>query len=120
MDFIREAGLAVYLVLVAGVLSTVWAVQYARERNPQTLTRLIVLSLLTLMCGAFATATGLQASVYGLSRTPEKWLFLIGLREALNNFVLALGFVIVNLLLMVVLPDRKGARPALGRLAERA
>lgn len=58
------------------------------------------------MFGTFGTATGLQAALATIGREPEKWRFLVGLQEALNNFVLSLGFVIVDLLLLAVLPGR--------------
>jgi hypothetical protein len=110
MDFIRDAGVGVYPVLVSGVLSVAWAVQYARTREPDALSKLVMLGLLTLVFGALGTLTGLQVSVRYIAAIPEKWLFLVGLREALNNVVLALGCVALDLLVLAFTPRKPAAR----------
>jgi hypothetical protein len=96
-----------------------WAAQYARTRDPDKLWRLIVLGLLTVVLGLLGTATGLQASVRYIHDIPAKWMFLIGLREALNNFVLALCFVSIDLLVLAFTPRRAAAtrvlQPAAGK-----
>ncbi|HKU39999.1 MAG TPA: hypothetical protein VJR89_17685 [Polyangiales bacterium] len=115
MEFIREAGVSVYPVLVAGVVSLAWAARYARARAPDDLSKLMLLAALTLVLGALGTATGLQASVRTIASVPEKWMFLIGLREALNNLVLALAFVSLDLIVLAFVPaGPKAPQDALG------
>lgn len=112
MDFIRDAGVVVYPVLVTGLVSIGFAARYARGRDPEDLAKLIVLALLCLSFGALGTATGLQASVHSIAATTDKWVYLIGLREALNNLVLALCFAIVDLLVLAVAPRRRSEQQA--------
>jgi hypothetical protein len=111
MEFLREAGFCVYPLLACGVLSARWAALYARGREPEQRLRWLALMGLTLAFGALGTVTGLQASVVYITTTPDKWLFLVGLRESLNNGALALGFVILDLVLLLAVPRR--AQPAL-------
>jgi hypothetical protein len=111
MDLIREAGFPVYPLLIAGILSIRWAVLYARSREPEHRFKWLGLTALTLCFGLFGSALGLQASVQYISSTPEKWLFLIGLRESLHNTTLALGFVILDLLILLLVPRRAKPQP---------
>lgn len=108
MDIFREAGFAVYPILVFGVLSLRWAGQYARGRDGEARFRWLVVLGLTLAFGVLGSATGLQASVQYITTTPDKWLFLVGLRESLHNLSLAVIFAIADLLLLLLVP-RAGA-----------
>ena len=112
MEMIREAGVFVYGVLVFGALSVGWAVTYARTRDAEQRFRWLVLTSLAVAFGVLGSALGLQASVQYITTTPDKWLFLVGLRESLHNLSLALGFVILDLLLLLAVPRESAAATA--------
>jgi len=109
MSYIREAGFAAYPLLVCGLLSLRWAAAYARSGDSQQRTRWLGLLGLTVAFGLLGTVTGLQASASYVAMTPDKWLFLVGLRESLNNSALALAFVIIDLVLLLAIPRRAAA-----------
>lgn len=52
-----------------------------------------LLLALTMMAGLFGTALGVQVSAEHIGEVDadERWIFLLGLRESLNNIVAALG-----------------------------
>lgn len=120
LEFIREAGWGIFPVLIFGALSLGAAVQYVRTRSAEWLALLCALSVLTLLAGALGTATGLQASAryIGDVSLDEKWIFLIGLRESLNNATAALVIVTVDALLVCVALARAiGSPPTRAALA---
>ena len=102
LDFIREAGWGIFPVMFFGALSLGVSVQYVRTRRGDLLALLCGLSVLTLLAGALGTVTGLQASAnyIGNVELDEKWVFLIGLRESLNNAVASLVIVGVDAMLV--------------------
>jgi hypothetical protein len=104
LEFIREAGWGIFPVLIFGAVSLAAAVQYVRTHDRYWLALLCALAVLTLLAGALGTATGLQASAryIGDVALDEKWIFLVGLRESLNNATAALVIVTVDALLVCI------------------
>ncbi len=97
-DFIHEAGWGIFPVLIFGSASLVAAIGYARTARRDVLNVLLALGVLTCLFGLLGTATGLQASaryIHAVS-LEEKWIFLVGLRESLNNLVGALLIVCID------------------------
>ena len=101
---LNEAGVIVYAVLVAGILSVAYAWQYARSRDPDKLLRWCSLAALAFAFGLLGSVAGVQASVQYISTIPDRWLFLIGLRESLHNTSIALTFIIIDLLVLLCVP----------------
>ena len=112
MDILREAGFYIYGVIIFGVLSARWAFIFARTRDQEQLYRWLCLLGLTLAVGVLGSVAGLQAAARHVTDIPEKWLVIVGLREALHNFGMALCFTIVDLLLLLVVPRLDTAQPA--------
>lgn len=105
-DVLNEAGVFVYAVLAAGILSIAYAWQYARSRDPEKLWRWCCLTALAFAFGLLGSVAGVQASVQYISihSDSERWLFLIGLRESLHNTSIALVFIIIDLLVLLCVP----------------
>lgn len=101
MTMILEAGVFAYGILVFGTLSLRWAVKYARQRTVAPRFRLLILMSLTAAFGLLGCAAGVQASVQSIATAADRWLFLVGLRESLHNLILAGGFIICDLLLLL-------------------
>lgn len=112
MEIIREAGFYIYGVIVFGVLSARYAISYARTRDAEQRFRWLCLVALTLAVGVLGSVAGLQAAAKYISTTPDKWLVLVGLREALHNTGMALCFTILDLLLLLFVPRRNNTLPA--------
>ena len=96
--FISEAGFGIWPVILFGVASLGFAAKFVWSRDKNTFYALLGSALLTLFAGALGTFIGLQAAAQYIANTSEKWLFIVGLREALNNMTLALGVVMVDAL----------------------
>lgn len=112
--FLHEAGFPIWFVLALGITSLLCAARYARDGQARALYAVAGLALATLLAGALGTTVGLQASVRYIHALDEKWLFLIGLREALNNLVMALCFVLIDVLVVTLRLLRRGpGSPAL-------
>jgi hypothetical protein len=103
VEFIRDAGFGIWPVLIFGLATLIAA---ARQALTPTTTRVITtvwLMALTLVAGALGTAVGVQTSGRALLQVApdERWIFFIGLQEALNNLVAALVIAAVSLLLLL-------------------
>lgn len=96
--FILEAGWGIWPVIVFGLLSLGYAAKFVRTREQNAFYALLGTAVLTLLAGALGTFTGLQTAAQYIVNTSEKWLFIVGLREALNNMILALLVVVVDAL----------------------
>jgi hypothetical protein len=122
LDFIREAGWGIFPVLIFGSLSLGVSVQYVRTRRRDVLALLCALSVLTLLAGALGTVTGLQTSARYIGNVAfeEKWIFLVGLRESLNNATAALIIVAVDAMLVCLALARSLGSPPHAELAPSA
>ena len=95
-DFIVEAGWGIWTLIGFGLASLGFAAKFVRTRERNAFYALLGTAALTLLAGALGTFVGLQAAAQYITHTSEKWLFLVGLREALNNMILALVLVAVD------------------------
>ncbi len=97
-DFIVEGGIGIYPVIVFGLAAIALAVRYARSPQKGDLALLAGVGIATLLLGSLGTVVGIQASAGFIHATPEKWLFLVGLKESLNVLVTALVAVTLEVL----------------------
>jgi len=90
--FLQEAGWGIWPVLFFGATALVAVVGYVRAPGRARGLLTALLGVLTLVAGGLGTATGLQATcVHVAAGAPvDRWQFVIGLRESLNNLVAAL------------------------------
>jgi len=90
-EILREAGWGAWPVMLFGVTSLLLAAWYAVKPQRRFLPLIIGFGIATILAGFLGTMTGLQHAVSGLHEvTPDRrWIFLIGLKEALHNLVMA-------------------------------
>ena len=99
-DFILEAGWGIWPVIVFGAISLALSVRYTFRPQRDLLLLVIGFSIATLLLGALGFATGVQASATFAEHTANaRWMFVVGLRESLNNVVASLVVVATNVLL---------------------
>lgn len=119
MEFIREAGWGIYPVLAFGLAALIVAArQIGAPRAGRTTTAGLLMAL-TLAAGGLGTATGLKTSASHIHEVAfaEKWIFLVGLSESLNNMVAALVLITLALLALLFAHLRHDAAPALASSA---
>ena len=104
MELLQEAGYGVWLVLAAGVVATVLGARFAVRAQREGLPLVVACIAATLLAGCLATAVGVQVSAAHLGEVPDggRWIFLLGVREAMQNLVLALGFSFVSTIAITV------------------
>lgn len=122
MNIIREAGWGIWPVLGFGLWAlvvAVWNYFAPREGNVKTVGFLVAL---TLVAGMLGTALGVQVSAEHIGEVApdERWIFLLGLKESLQNMVVA-SVLSVLCLLALLLTHLRAARPsAVAGFARRA
>jgi hypothetical protein len=102
--YIREAGWGIWPVFLFSLLSLGVSIYYLLKPKRGILPLVIGLSITTLIAGCLGALTGVQHSVQYIEKAAEgeRWMFLVGLRESLNNLVVALIVVFfVSLFAMV-------------------
>ena len=109
IEFIREAGFGVFPTLAFGLAALFVGVRQLRDPERARVPVAGWLIALTVAAGALGAVTGLQASVSFIEQTSDKWLFLIGLRESLNNLVVAFILSILTMLCLLGGQLRLGA-----------
>jgi hypothetical protein len=102
IEFIRDAGVPVVIpTLFFGLVAIVLAARYARRPSRPLLEIVIGSSIATMLMGFLGFVLGIQASArtIGQVAADERWIFLIGVKESLNNVVAALVMVLIVSLL---------------------
>lgn len=101
VEFIREAGWGIYPVLLFGGVSLAVSLRYAIAPRRELLPLVIGFAVATVIAGLLGAVTGIQTTVryVGEVAASERWLFLVGLRESLNNVVAALCIATIDALL---------------------
>ncbi len=91
LEALREAGWGAWPVMLFGLTSLILAVSYAVKPRRRLLPLVVGFGVATIIAGFLGTMTGLQHAVSGLHEVTadRRWIFLIGLKEALNNLVMA-------------------------------
>ena len=90
-EILHEAGWGIYPVMLFGATSLILAIWYAVKPQRRFLPLIIGFGIATILAGFLGTMTGLQHAVSGLPEAApdRRWIFLIGLREAMHNMVMA-------------------------------
>jgi formate hydrogenlyase subunit 3/multisubunit Na+/H+ antiporter MnhD subunit len=98
VEFVREAGWAIWPVFVFGGVSLLVAAFHAWRPRRERLALVIGSSIGTLLIACLGTVVGLQKSVEHIGKVAaeSRWIFLLGLHEALNNLVAAFLIVAVT------------------------
>ncbi len=91
-DFIREAGWPIFPTLAFGVAALAVSIKMIEKPTEQLASLVRNLSCLTLIFGVFGTIIGLQTTVRAVEQVEPamRWIFVVGLRETLNNLDAAL------------------------------
>lgn len=102
--FMMEAGWGIYPVLLFGGAALVLAVTHAVRPMRSRYALVLGFSAATVLAGFLGALTGVQNTVLYVSKVveSERWLFLVGLRESLNNMVAAFVIVTIACLLVTV------------------
>lgn len=92
IHFIREAGYGIWPVLLFGAAALALAGWHALRPRRDLVPLIAGTGLATVLFGALGTVIGLKVSVDHIVElgADERWIFLIGLSESLNNLVAAL------------------------------
>ena len=104
MNYLNQGGPLIWLVLILGILGLLAAVRYAMQQNRRDESLAIGATITSAIVAALATVTGFQLSVGGLKQVAadDRWIYLWGLKESLNNMVVALVFGVLVALLLTV------------------
>jgi hypothetical protein len=113
MAFLAEGGWPIFPVLLLGLTTLILALRGTVAARRDLLPLIIGLGIATLLTGALGVVLGVQRSAAGLHDVPDgqRWIFLLGLKESLQNVVLAFGLVTCASLVAAVGAYRDRARP---------
>lgn len=89
MNFIHEAGWVFYPVLLFGFIAIGLAARYAITMRKELFALIVAFGVATLIMGLLGTIIGVQRSAQYIGDVDDahRWIFLLGLRESLNNLV---------------------------------
>lgn len=98
--FFREAGWGIWPVFFFGVFGVVVALRNAVSPTRERFALIVGLAIATTLMGILGAVTGVQASASGyVDFDPPMRLFVVGVRESLNNLVAALLFATLHTLI---------------------
>jgi hypothetical protein len=114
----REAfhlgGVGMYPTLVFGLLMMAAALAYARRPEARFIPLQISLGIMTLAGGSLGFIGGLMKSLDAIKDVPEsnRFIWLLGLGESLNNLGLALALIVLSALIASLGTLRVALAPA--------
>lgn len=110
----RSGGWGMYPTLVFGLLMIAASVAYAFKPERRLVPLQISLGIMTLVAGSLGFVTGLIKSLGAIHQVPadQRFIWLIGLGESLNNVALALTLVMLGALAISVGALRLALAPA--------
>ena len=94
-NWFREGGFPMWITLVFGLLAIGSAARYALRPWRRHLPPMISLAAMTLFSGVFGLVTGLIKSLHALPQVgpDQRWIWLVGLGESLQNVAFAMALV---------------------------
>ena len=92
MQYVQDAGFAIWPILALDLATLALASYHAVRPRADLVPLIIGFGVATLLAGALGTVIGIQTSVHHIEKVAEqdRWLFLVGVRESLNNVLAAL------------------------------
>lgn len=104
MNYMNQGGPLIWLVVLLGLVALVAAIRYAMASQRRDGALAIGGSTASAIVALLATVTGFQLSVGGLKQVSadDRWIYLWGLKESLNNLVVALVLGVLVALLLTV------------------
>lgn len=112
--YMREGGWHMWLVLAFGIVALMVALLYLRNPRREMLPLIIGFGVVTVLVGCMGTALAFQATMH--VPREEAFAITVGVRESLNNAVLAFGLTALCGLI-TTLGAYRAAVPARGALA---
>ncbi len=111
MNYLNDAGPLIWLVLILGLLALVAAVRFVTRRQPGQATMALGSTVASVIVALLATVVGFQKSVGGLREVAadDRWIYLFGLQESLNNLVVAGVFAFIVTVLLTIGRSRQTA-----------
>ncbi len=96
-QLLNEAGPLGLPILLVGAFAIVFAVRFALRPSSRVLAQCLGATLLTNLVALLSSILGYQRSVSALPRAEvgDRWVFLLGLSEALNAMVVSLAISVV-------------------------
>jgi hypothetical protein len=110
----HNGGWGMYPTLVLGTLMIAASIAYALRPERQLVPLQISLGIMTLVVGSLGFVTGVIKSLTAIHQVPaeQRFIWLIGLGESLNNVALALTLVALGALAISVGAFRLAVAPA--------
>ncbi len=102
MNYLSQSGPLIWVVVAFGAVGLLFAIRYAIDQRRQLASTAVGATVAAAIVASIATVAGFQRSVAGLREVAadDRWIYLFGLKESLNNLVIALVFgCLVTLLL---------------------
>jgi hypothetical protein len=102
LEIFREAGWGIYPVMIFGLAAIACAAMYARRLEARWHGVGLGMAAMTVFAGILGSVKGMQRSAefIGGVAADERWVFLLGVRESLQNMVAAMILVSVAVLLL--------------------
>ena len=119
LDALHEAGWPIYPVLFFGFTSLLFAFRYARTPKREVLAVVVAFGLGCVIMGCLGTVLGVIHTVSNVEKMPpaDRWIFIVGLRESLNNMGAALFIAVFDVVLVCVGLVRRGRETTSERAA---
>jgi hypothetical protein len=99
-EMFRNGGFGMYPTSVFGVMLIAACICYAMSPERRFVPIQVALGMVTLASGGLGFVTGLIKSTMALGGVSpdQRWIWVLGMGEALNNLALALALVVVGAL----------------------
>lgn len=122
LEFFKDGGWGMYPVLVFGTIAIIAALRHAVAPAGRFVPLIVGFCAVTLIAGVLGTAVGVQTTIVYVNReaTTDHWLLALGLRESLNNLVMACTAASIAALISTYGSFRRAARDELRGRAEAA
>jgi len=113
-DAFHQGGFGMYPTTLFGLLLLAATIRYALTPSPRFVPLLISLGILTMASGGLGFVAGLIKSVSAIGGVgaEQRWIWLLGLGESLNNVALALVLVTLGALAASIGALRLGRVPS--------